>query len=312
MAGALGLVLTSDVPIAGQHAQPIYVDNSLPIVGPSRACVLVSNNEIPPMGGPPIAARLAPPGTPAVGPAIPVYVVPGGGILDTFAYTNKSKALSPILLLPMADASGTTATDESGNGRNGTYSGVTLGVAGIGDGRTAVSLPGAGAFINIFSTSFQTAFNPREFTIAGWLNPTNAAWTDGTVRALCRIRKSGAADRIDLYKDTTNRTITFVYVANGVTKSVAHTFGVTPSGYVHVAVRITQSGDQAQLFISGAQSGTTQTALGAWAVTTLDNTQCTVGALSTAPVNVTDGSIAQFGVYPVLSAAQIASLAVVP
>lgn len=106
MAGALGVVLTgSNVPVEGSHAIPVYVDDSLPIIGPSRACV-ISTGEIPPMGGPPLAVRLAPTGTPALGPAVPVYVVPGGGILDTFAYTNKIKAMGPIAYWPMAEASG--------------------------------------------------------------------------------------------------------------------------------------------------------------------------------------------------------------
>jgi hypothetical protein len=76
MAGALGLVITTDVPVSGQHAQPVYVDNTLPIVGPSRACVVMTG-EIPQAGGPPLAVRLAPAGTPAIGPALAVYVVSG-------------------------------------------------------------------------------------------------------------------------------------------------------------------------------------------------------------------------------------------
>jgi len=94
MAGALGLVLTGNtVTMEGSHAIPVYVDNSLPIVGPSRACVVITN-EVPLAGGPPLAVRLAPAGTPAIGPAIPVYVISGslsasGGsfeaMLDSFS-----------------------------------------------------------------------------------------------------------------------------------------------------------------------------------------------------------------------------------
>jgi hypothetical protein len=76
MAGALGVVITTDVPMSGQHAQPVYVDDTLPIVGPSRA-IVVTTGEVPQMGGPPMAVRLAPAGTPAIGPALPVYVVSG-------------------------------------------------------------------------------------------------------------------------------------------------------------------------------------------------------------------------------------------
>lgn len=81
MAGALGLVITTNVAVEGRHAIPVYVDDSLPIVGPSRACVIADGSTIPFAGGAPVAVRLAPAGTPAIGPAIPVYVVPGGGSL---------------------------------------------------------------------------------------------------------------------------------------------------------------------------------------------------------------------------------------
>lgn len=76
MAGALGVVITTDVPMGGQHAQPVYVDDGLPIVGPAQA-IVVTNGEIPQAGGPPLAVRLAPAGTPTTGPVMPVYVVSG-------------------------------------------------------------------------------------------------------------------------------------------------------------------------------------------------------------------------------------------
>lgn len=83
MGGALGVVITTDVPVEGRAAVPVYVDDSLPIVGPSRAVVVVpADGRARLAGGPPMAVRLAPAGTPATGPAIPVYVVSGS--LDSF------------------------------------------------------------------------------------------------------------------------------------------------------------------------------------------------------------------------------------
>lgn len=79
MAGALGVVITTDVQVEGRAAVPVYVDDSLPIVGPSRAIQVVTSG--PMAGGPALAVRMAPAGTPAIGPALPVYVVPGGGSL---------------------------------------------------------------------------------------------------------------------------------------------------------------------------------------------------------------------------------------
>jgi hypothetical protein len=88
MGGALGVVITTDVPVEGRAAVPVYVDDSLPIVGPSRA-IVVTTGEVPQAGGPPMAVRLAPAGTPALGPALPVYVVSGnlGGSVGPPAIT---------------------------------------------------------------------------------------------------------------------------------------------------------------------------------------------------------------------------------
>lgn len=233
-----------------------------------------------------------------------------GRARNPLAYTNKIKALGPIAYWPQAESSGTTIVDESGNGRNGTYVGVTLGQPGIGDGRTAAGYDGATSYGNIYSASLAAAFNPREFTIAGWLK--TATWTDGAVRAMTRIRKSGSGDRIDIYKDGTANTITAVYVANGVTKAVGFTFGVAPTAFTHIAVSVTLSGNAMKLFINGVQQGVTATGLGTWIVTTLDATQCVIGAISSSPVNVTNGALGHMAVFGALSAAEIASLAVVP
>lgn len=112
MAGALGLVITTDVPIEGRRAVPVYVDDTLPIVGPSRACV-VTTGEIPQAGGPPLAVRLAPPGTPAIGPALPVYVVPGGGSLGGAPPSTLLNGL--ISYWKLDEASGVAIDSAGGN-----------------------------------------------------------------------------------------------------------------------------------------------------------------------------------------------------
>ena len=311
MAGALGLVLTgTTVAVEGSHAVPVYVDNSLPIVGPARACV-ISTGEIPQGGGPPLAVRLAPAGTPAIGPAIPVYVVPGGGVLDTLAYTKKVQSSGPISYWAMAEASGSVALDSSGNGRTGAYTAVTLGAAGIGDGRTAASFDGATSFNNIYTASFDAAWTGGEFTIAGWAKVSAAGvWTDAANRAIIRIRRSGSGDRIDLLKSSTNNEVDYIYVASGVTKSVV-LGSFSPTTYFHIAVTVSAGADQMKAYINGAQTGATQNGLGAWGGV-LDATQTCVGAVSTVPATVFSGTLAHIAVWnSALSAAAIANLAVV-
>ena len=74
-------------------------------------------------------------------------------------YTGKIQALGPIAYWPLSEASGTTIVDASGNARNGAYTAVTLGQAGIGDGRTSASFDGSTSFGDLYSASLAGAFN---------------------------------------------------------------------------------------------------------------------------------------------------------
>lgn len=315
MAGALGVVITTDVPMSGQHAQPVYVDDTLPIVGPSRA-IVVTNGEIPPMGGPAIPVRLAPAGTPALGPALPVYVVPGGGSLGSnpLAYTNKVKALNPIAYWPLAEASGSVAFDESGNARNGAYTAVTLGQPGIGDGRTsALFVPASNSKNNVYSASLAGAINTAEGTIACWFLVSGAGvWTDATQRQVM-IFLSDASNSIRMHKSSSNNRFTWNYAAGGTSKSLDGTIGPL-LGWTHVAMTWSKSADEAKFYLNGAQVGSTLTSLGTFAGP-ISSIFATVGAgdNTATPGAKWDGSLAHAAIWNTpLSAAQIASLAVVP
>ena len=315
MAGALGVVLTGDaVVVEGRAAVPVYVDDTLPIVGPSRAVVVVTSG--PMAGGPATPVRVAPVGTNAIGPALPVYVVPGGGSLgaNPLAYTNKVIALAPIAYWPLAESSGTTIVDESGNGRNGVYraSGEPLlGQAGIGDGRTCPLFDGTNDFANVFSASLQGAFNSAEGTLALWFKVAAAGvWTDATTRRLMYFQ-ADASNRVRFEKSTTNNQIAFVYTAGATAKSVLWN-NAGPLGWQHIAITWTKSGDQMIAYQNGAQTGATQTALGTW-VGNLAATTTAVGASDTTGGNPWSGNLAHAAVWAsALSAAQIATLAVVP
>lgn len=313
MAGALGVVLTGDtVPVEGRAAIPVYVDDSLPIVGPSRACV-VTTGEIPQAGGPPLAVRLAPAGTPAIGPALPVYIVPGGGSLggaDTLAYTNKVIALSPIAYWPMAESSGLTALDASGNGRNGTYSAVTLGQTGIGDGRTAALF--SSSYVNIYSASLEGALSVAEGTLSVWFQFQSAGiWTDAAARQFIQIR-TDANNLVALRRTSTNNQLQSQYVAGGTSKTVNITSVGGSVAWNHFALTWSKSADQMIAYINGAQSGAIQTGLGVWAGA-LSSTLCLIGASTQTPGSPMSGLLAHAAVWASpLSAAQIATLAVVP
>lgn len=240
-------------------------------------------------------------------------LMPWAGAGNNLAYTNKVIALAPIAYWPLADASGTTATDESGNGRNGAYSNVTLGATGIGDGRTAATfLAASTSRVNVYSTSFRDAFNNAEGTIAIWLAVTSAAvWSDGASRRIFSLRVDGS-NEVNIQKLTTSNQIIFGYVAGATSKTVTATVGPT-TAYVHLALTWSKAANQMKAYVNGAQSGSTQTGLGTWAGTLNINTTG-IGARST---NIADqnmsGDMAHAAVWTTpLSATQILSLATVP
>lgn len=226
-------------------------------------------------------------------------------------YTNKVKALGPIAYWPQAEPSGTTIVDESGNGRNGTYVGVTLGQPGIGDGRTAAGYDGVTSYGNIYSASLAGAWNGQELTISTGVRITDAGiWADVLSHRFVYISVD-ANNRVYLEKQGIPGNLLCAYVAGGTLKAVSWASG-SPTTWLHVAITASKTADQMKFYVNGAQVGTTQTGLGTW-VGALASTLCCIGAQNTTPTNAHKGVAAHTAIFNrALSAAEIASLAVVP
>jgi hypothetical protein len=198
-----------------------------------------------------------------------------------------------IAYWPVLEASGTTAKDLSGNGRNGTITGVDLAQPGIGDGRTAGYFDGTNDYINIHSAGLNTAFNGQEGTVGLWLKVPSAAYTDGTSRLALSFRVDGN-NNLDIRKSASNNFVTFNYAAGGTSKSVAHATSSTL--WMHLLMTFSKSGDAMKAYVLGVQSGSTQTALGSW-TGNLSAFNTTIGAISTTPSNVSNGWIRDVAVW---------------
>lgn len=230
---------------------------------------------------------------------------------DTLAYTNKVVALSPIAYWPLAELTGSTAVDASGNGRNGAYAATALGQLGIGDGRNAALLDGATSFINIYSASLSGAFGSAEGTAALWMRVSGAGvWTDGTTRRLLCLQVDGS-NRVRIDRTTTNGRVDLAYSAGGVTQTVSVT-SLSSTNWLHFALTWSKAGDAVKGYLGGVQQSTTQTGLGVWAGV-LASTATVAGAANTTPANVWSGYLAHVALWSTpLSGAQIATLAVIP
>jgi hypothetical protein len=283
--------------------------------GPARAVYVVTDNR-PTLANPPVPVVLAT-GAQAsrilAGPAQAVVVV-SGSLANNMAYTNKVIALAPLAYWPLAETSGLVVTDESSNGRNGAYKAAgepLLGQTGIGDGRQAPLFDGTNDYANTFSASLQAAFGGAEGTIAQWVRVVSAGvWADATTRRSLHFQ-ADANNIVRLGRGTVNNQFVGGYTAGGITKTVVVTTA-GPTGWVHWALSWSKAADEMKLYMGGAQQGATQTGLGVWAGS-LAATTTAIGATGTSGGNPWAGYAAHTAVWnTALSAAQIATLAVVP
>jgi hypothetical protein len=219
--------------------------------------------------------------------------------------TNKILALAPVAYYQLAESSGTTATDSSGNGYNGTYINAVPGGTGNGDGQTGATFDGTGDYIDISPMS--AAFDGAHGTVLVW--GKTAAWTDASVRYLVRIAAS-TNHLVFIMKTATDNTLNFrrqAGVANA--KSIGDTSLAGSSAYFCAALTWDTAADELKAYINGVQVGTTQTGLAAF-VGAPAATTTAIGALGTTGANSWSGGLAHVAIWnTALTPAQILTLA---
>lgn len=318
--------------VLGGPAQPVITSTEAPDSGPARPVAVVSaplytlagaplkvvevSDNRARIGGPAmpvVVAGGAQASNPQAGPPIPVYVV-SGSLGQTYTQKVQGTAAANLLAYwPLAEASGTVTTDESGNGRNGAYKAAgepLLAQTGIGDGRTSALFDGTNDYANIFTASLAAAFNGAEGTVACWVKVNSAGvWSDATDRRSVHLRVD-ANNRLYMNKTATLNQVACTYVAGGTSKGVNFTTA-GPLTWFHLALTWSKSADQLKFYVSGAQQGATQTGLGVWAGT-LAAGVCAIGAADLVGSAEWSGNVAHVAVWSTpLSAAQVLALATV-
>lgn len=228
------------------------------------------------------------------------------------SYINRvlaTQAASLIGYWPLNDTSGTTATDKSGNARNGTYEGgFVLGAAGIGDGQTAVTLDGTNGRVDLLQSSaaLASAWNGGECTVMAWCKVSDVAnWTDGSEDEIFRARVD-ANNTLILRKSTTNNTLNALYVAGGTSENLS-IGSRTDTGWIFIAYTVSKTADQAILYINGYQEGATATGLGTFVGTP---TIMVFGAQDGSGSTPWKGTMAHCAIWAkALTAAEVLSLA---
>jgi len=222
-------------------------------------------------------------------------------------YTRKIRALGPIAYWPLADAGGSVALDESGNGRNGAYTAAALTQIGIGDGRGAAGFNGTTAFCNLYSASLIQAFNAAEGSIIFWAQVSAVGvWSDGAVRRFITLQVD-ANNRVYIEKVAGANTFGFNYVAGGTAKSRNRATSTT--AWFHACLTWSKSADQVIAYFNGVQEGATLTGLGTW-VGAIVSTNANLAANATTPTSLWSGNLAHAAIFPrPLPAAEVLSAA---
>lgn len=186
---------------------------------------------------------------------------------ESLTYAQRVLAIPNLLAYwKLDEASGTNAADSSGNGRNGTYSGVTLAqTAGPGASMGLAGLwDGVNDTVDVFSAGLASVFPSAAGSLVVWFKVDSAAvWNDATVRVIAQFRVDGN-NSVLLYKNAAN-SISAIYTAGGTAKSVTNAY----SALIWSVFGITwdKVADQVKVYLNAAQLGSTQTGLGTWSGT---------------------------------------------
>jgi hypothetical protein len=230
------------------------------------------------------------------------------------SYYKKVLGTEPADLIgywPLSERSGSVADNLEGTAaRDGAYTGVTLGEAGIGDGWPAPYFDGANDYCNIYSASLAGAFDGAEGTMALWVKPADAGvWVDGT-QDLFMVLWVDANNSAYILKETTSNRCLWRYEAGGSVKSMRET-GISSVDWQHFALTWSASADQTKAYLDGVQVDSTQTGLGVWAGS-LFSSNCVIGGLNLTPSSPWPGYLAHAAVWTkALTAAQVLNLGAV-
>ena len=249
-------------------------------------------------------------------PGISIGGIPGGipdvGVAATGGYHRKVLATATANLIgywKMDEHLGTVAIDSSPERNDGAYTGVVLGAAGIGDGRTSPTFDNTNDFNNIYSAALNTDFSGTEGTLMAWGRVSGSGvWTDANVRELVHIADANNADRIIMERSATDNQLSWIFDVGATLLSVSRDSNTTLD-FFHMAITWSDGADEVIAYFDGAQEGTTQTGVPTW-TSNLGSTRTLIGARLTTPLNVWDGNASHVALWTTpLAAAQISNLA---
>lgn len=159
----------------------------------------------------------------------------------------------------LGEPSGSIAYDISGRNHHGVHTAVTLGQAGIGDGRSSGLYNGTTSFTNIYGAGLAARFNGAEGTLlAPVLVNTlgTSAWF---------IAFGVDVNNEVVLRRASGNVFSHVYIADGTNISMDSSPTVAIATWYHTALTWSKSADQLKQYHNGVQTGATKTGLGVFA-----------------------------------------------
>jgi beta-glucanase (GH16 family) len=220
---------------------------------------------------------------------------------DTF-YSDKVLALNPIAYWPLRENSNWNYIyDQTSNGLTSSTEAVTVGVTGIGDGRTAISFNGSTSSALIYSAAIpglNSLFDGQSGSLLIWGKVSGASiWTGVTYERLVQIRVDDNNRILVLRYGGNNNQLIIEYHAGGTTEGIYPDLGGTLNWF-NIIVTWDKVADEVKVYVNGTQSGLTQTGLGTW-TGNLDNWTCCIGSSTYTPNDVWSGSLAHVAIWDV-------------
>lgn len=194
------------------------------------------------------------------------------------SYADKVIALAPRAYWRLNESSGTAVADSSGRGKNGTASGVTWGVPGIGDGGTAARFDGVNDYVNVYNTDILSG---NTGSLLVWFRRPPGGWTGVTQKTLVSFLGNVVSNQIIIFRNSTQ--LISRRIAGGATKEVT---AALPNDDEWHAVVLTWDvlGNALKGYLDGTQTGAAQTGLASWTAAVLNTDASTIGVERWGPI----------------------------
>ena len=214
-------------------------------------------------------------------------------------YADAVLALSPLAYWQSAEGSGTDIIDSSGNGYDGTYTGITWDGTTAPQGTPAPYYDRANDYGNVYSAGLAGAVDLDELTVSIWVKTDPTTWTTNNLFIWKLVRD--ANNLIQVFHDTASNQLRLSRIGDSTVKTGTYlTSGPTDWFNLITSCSVSGGGNlaagEAKMYYNGA-AVTTLTGNVASTGSGLSSTETVIGALNTTPTNVWGGYIAHMAVW---------------